>query len=79
MLFAFFLMVFTVDWLSAYDPDLPLQNVYCDSGANILGLGTDVFPIAYSAVPLENISVTVSLFFIWKRNFYYWTQKIDQY
>lgn len=55
MLFAFFLMVFTVDWLSAYDPDLPLQNVYRDSGVIILDLGTDVFPIAYSAVPWNSI------------------------
>lgn len=81
MLFAFFLMVFTVDWLSAYDPDRPLQNVYRDSGVIILDLGTDVFPIAYSAVPLEILSVTISLFFLWlmKRNFYYWTQTVDQY
>lgn len=45
-LFAFFLMVFTVDWVSAYDPDLPLQDVFWDSGVTILDLETDVFPKA---------------------------------
>lgn len=81
MLFAFILMVFTVDWLSAYDPDLPLQNVYWDSGVTILDVGTDVFPIACSAVPLEILSAIISLFFLWlmERKFYYWTQIVDQY
>lgn len=39
-------MVFTVDWVSAYDPDLPLQDVFWDSGVTILDLETDVFPKA---------------------------------
>lgn len=55
--------------------------MYRDSGVIILDLGTDVFPIAYSAVPLEILSVTISLFFLWlmKRNFYSRTQTVDQY